>query len=629
MPAVLAHALGAWTFLAGPLLRRGTGPWTLYALLAGASLALAATLGRSRPGAGAPFLGAAAAALPLAFLDRASGAVWIAAGAAVYALPVAARVVAIPWQSTARLCRMLVLAVLLPGSVTGLAAAACTRGPRVADVFEDGHMLLPASEYLRGEKPYRDIVPGHGLVSDGGLALVELRVFGDDYRGVYRGEKASGVLFWPAFYAIVAAATGSPGAAFAGLLLSFLFFPQYFLFRAMMSLWTLALAGYAARTRRRGAWIACGALLPLGLCIAVEFAAYAGVGVVVALVVARGRRSENARAAALGGAASAAAIALILALLGVLGGFLHATFVFLPELLPAYAIGFPKPVWLRDLAGLGTSLQDGVMLLYGFVALSVVLLGAFLPRAPRVGARGRAALPVAAWAVAAMLSVLERQHLQYPLLVMPIGLLLFIRWAADHRRWTSPFRILPAAALSVLVLARRPIIFGAIVAITLARPPEAPANHRALEAPPRARGALFSRTDAALVASTAEMLRRTDLRAGDTWFDFVGAPGLYYLFDRDCPIRYYEAGFYETEQAQREVIQAIATNPHVRVALVSGLWTSAIDGVPNDRRTPLVAKYLREEFRPSYREGDVEWWLRKESTGATSAGPKTSPPRPP
>ena len=186
--------------------------------------------------------------------------------------------------------RALTLAVLLPGSVTAMAAAAVMRSPRVVNIFEDGHSLLPASEYFRGELPYRDIVPGHGLVSDGVLAFVQLRVFGDDVGGLKRGEKLSGALFWPGFYAVGYAATGSPAFALGSLIFSFFAMPQYQNPRAIVALWLLALALYASRSKRRLAWLAFGAAVPLGLCIAVEFTFYSACAGAVALWVARGRR---------------------------------------------------------------------------------------------------------------------------------------------------------------------------------------------------------------------------------------------------------------------------------------------------------------------------------------------------
>ena len=260
------------------------------------------------------------------------------------------------------------------------------------NIFEDGHSLLPASEYFRGELPYRDIVPGHGLVSDGLLAFVQLRVFGDDVGGLKRGEKVCGALFWPGFYAIGYAATGSPAFALGGLLFSFFAMPQYQNPRAIVALWLLALALYASRSKRRVAWLAFGAAVPLGLCVAVEFTFYSACAGAVALWVARGRRLVHLGWMAFGAAASSAAIALCFLALGILPGFLRTTFLYVPSLLPVYAQGLPALHRPRGGAAQWLALfGDETALLYGFTAVSLVLLGAYLPQAPRVGPRSEAA----------------------------------------------------------------------------------------------------------------------------------------------------------------------------------------------------------------------------------------------
>jgi hypothetical protein len=103
-----------------------------------------------------------------------------------------------------------------------------------------------------------------------------------------------------------------------------------------------------------------------------------------------------------------------------------------------------------------------------------------------------------------------------------------------------------------------------------------------------------------LVASDRRLLRLTRVLA--------------VAVDRDCPIRYYEVPFYETPAAQLEVIEAVRRNRRVRAVLVvSGRWEQAIDGVPNAVRAPLVAAFVRTNFRPGYRKEGVEFWLRKES----------------
>ncbi|HEV7501459.1 MAG TPA: hypothetical protein VGQ33_15700, partial [Vicinamibacteria bacterium] len=401
-PAVVAHALAVWTVFAGALVPLGVWPLGLLAAAAGLSLSLVVFLGKGSAAAGAPYLGAASPILLLGFLGTTSGMRAFVGTVAGFALPVLARAAADRRPQLTRWMRALTLAVLLPGSVTAMAAAAVMRAPRIVSIFEDGHSLLPASEYLRGELPYRDIVPGHGLVSDGLLAALQLRVFGDDVGGLKRGEKVSGALFWPGFYAVGYAATGSPAFALGGLLFSFFVLPQYQNPRAIVALWLLALALYASRSRRRGAWLAFGAAVPLGLCIAVEFTFSAACAGAVALWVARGRRLVHLGWMAFGGAASCAVLALVFQAFGILGGFVRTTFIDVPSLLPVYAQGFPRLSRPAGAAQWLAALGDETFLLYGFTALSLVLLGVFLPQAPRVGPRVRAFLPLCAWSVVAL-----------------------------------------------------------------------------------------------------------------------------------------------------------------------------------------------------------------------------------
>src|SRR5258705_9112571 len=57
-------------------------------------------------------------------------------------------------------------------SATSLLAA---EGMPHADLFEDSHNLLAASEMLRGELLYREVIPSHGLMQDGLLPYAALR----------------------------------------------------------------------------------------------------------------------------------------------------------------------------------------------------------------------------------------------------------------------------------------------------------------------------------------------------------------------------------------------------------------------------------------------------------------------
>lgn len=61
---------------------------------------------------------------------------------------------------------------------------------------------------------------------------------------------------------------------------------------------------------------------------------------------------------------------------------------------------------------------------------------------------------------------------------------------------------------------------------------------------------------------------RTTLRPGETFYDFVNAPILYFLFDLPCPIRQPEVPFYQSEEGQREVIARLESDPSVRAVLM-------------------------------------------------------------
>jgi hypothetical protein len=129
---------------------------------------------------------------------------------------------------------------------------------------------------------------------------------------------------------------------------------------------------------------------------------------------------------------------------------------------------------------------------------------------------------------------------------------------------------------------------------------------------PRARGALSKSTDAAVI-DVVQRYAASHLQPNDTWFDFTNRANLYFLLDRDCPIRQLEVAFYETEARQREVIRRIEQNPHIRFALMppDPIDTTAVDGVPNRVRAPLVYQYLQSHFTPDRTEGGVEFWRRR------------------
>jgi hypothetical protein len=129
---------------------------------------------------------------------------------------------------------------------------------------------------------------------------------------------------------------------------------------------------------------------------------------------------------------------------------------------------------------------------------------------------------------------------------------------------------------------------------------------------PRARGALSKSSDAAVI-DVVQRYAASHLQPNETWFDFTNRGNLYFLLDRDCPMRQLEVAFYETAERQRDVIRRIEQNPRIRFALMppEPIDNTAVDGVPNRVRAPLVYQYLRAHFTPDHEEGGVNFWRRK------------------
>ncbi|MFN2386598.1 MAG: hypothetical protein ABR576_09995 [Thermoanaerobaculia bacterium] len=504
-------------------------------------------------------------------------------------------------------CRRLAVFVLLPGCFTALAATYSFKGPAVMAVFEDGHGLMPASEYLRGEIPYRDFVPGHGYLGDGGLQVAGLALYENSYRGAVLPARIIGAFYWLVIFLLGFAATGSPSAAFAAVALSFLAFPEYAFLRGLPSIAASALAVYAARARSERAWYCSGLAVALSLLWAVEFALYTLPVLFVALLTARGNRTRMLRSSVGGLVTGLLALCGIFLGVGVLGEFLETTFLYVPSLLPAYATG---PSRLRGF-GMLSFLREKDAFFVAFCCAAAVVLATRIWRAPVVGPRARGLLPLLVWVLVAVLSVVERNHVEYAAVLVPLGIVSLVRWLKSHRPWNAPRSVIAAVILACGLLVWRPRAFVPTLAVAVAVP-AGPHTLASFPELPRGRGAVFSADDARIVRSAAEFLKSGALTSSETWFDFSSQPGLYFLFDRDCPIRYSETGFHEAPERQAEVIDSIDRNRRVKAVLMTASdWSETIDGVPNSVRAPLVAAFVRSRFRPFYERDGVQFWLRR------------------
>jgi len=476
-------------------------------------------------------------------------------------------------------------------------------GKERLNFFEDGHSLPIASEYLRGELPYRDTFPVHGLGQDGLLDYLAFRVNGVTAGEALRARQVTATLNSVAIYALGAAMTGVPEVGLA----------TYFFAnltgltrapRATPALFTLVLIVQAIRKRDTRYLIAAGVGAVLSGINSLDFGLYTFIVLVVAALRFTPRRMEAIRRAAIGIAIGVVPLFLTFAILGILDDFFRSTFVEVLSLGPAYTLNlFIPPRSIAEVLAFPELLPAvfrGDAMHY-LTWCGIAIATAVLLARPR----RRSLEPfviIGLWVTVAAISYAERHHLYFIDAVAPMiicGTFLAIRRRAA---------LAPVLVATVLI-ASMPTTHVAVLGwVRRVRGPTEEGWSEVRDVP-RARGVLMRAREANELASVKKYVGLT-LQPDETFFDFTNRAIFFYLLDRDNPIRHVEVAYYESEEQQRAVIAAIERNPKIRAALVppGGIL---VDGVPHEVRAPLVWQYLQEHFYPDFEEGTVVFWRRR------------------
>ncbi len=462
------------------------------------------------------------------------------------------------------------------------------------DFFEDGHDLQAANELLRGKRPYRDIVPIHGFLSDGGFGWLVTKLGGDSAGAVLKTRLVMASLTVAAIYFVALAASGSAEAALLAAFLAYALLPIYTVWsRPLFPLVALACAIASVRLRSARWMIAAGAALVPAALFSLDMAAYSAI---VALVAAL--RARFLKQLAIGAAVAAVPVLLVFTI----GGFLIDAFrVTVAEVLTirsAVIAPLAVPDCFRSLGAFMAMLTDRNSI--SFIAWTIALIGsaAMLTRKPR---RGDAVWLTGLWIVVACISYARRQELYFDFAVAAFLVsLLFI------------FRRRQAAVVLaiVLVLVATPFdhLFNMATPLRQTRGLQR-TTFRPFGGSRRAAGAIFDGPTVTALETTQRFL--ATLKPDDTFADFANAGLLYYLFERETPIRYNSVMMYESEAAQRQVIDTLERR-RVAAALIAfpGALTN-VDGVPNRVRAPLVWQYLQAHYAPALEENGVVFWRRR------------------
>jgi hypothetical protein len=478
--------------------------------------------------------------------------------------------------------------------------------PRV-NLFEDAHGIVPAGEMLQGELPYRDIIPVHGFVEDGLLDYVSMRARGATLGNALKSRAVFGSLNAVGVYALTAAATGSAEGGWLGFLLAALMGTIPTTSRVVPQLFTLAILAAAVRLRRSSLFAAAGFGAVLSLLTSLDFGLYTTLVVVIAVVRFRPKPLHALRDAAIGAACAAVPLFAIFGALGIARSFVSTTLFEVLTLGPVSTMTpFTAPAAFKTYRFFPEALvaffDRGATMYVVWACAAIFTAVALTARARR---RVEPLLLIAVWIVAGGMSYAARHHLHFQFAVAP--LLAAAAWtlARLRSRWA------PLAFLALLMLGQLTVH---VIVDGMVRTAAGPLDQSlvTIDDLSRARGALFNKDDARTV-QTARKFVAQSLGPVETFVDFTNRPMLYFLLDRDCPIRQLGPSWYEPEERQRAVIAMIDRNPHVRAALVpNGLSDgTGLDNVPNQTRAPLVWQYLQTNFVPQYEENGMVWWHRK------------------
>ena len=473
-------------------------------------------------------------------------------------------------------------------------------GKERLDFFEDSHSLPIASEYLRGELPYRDNLPVHGLGEDGGFDSLTFRLTGVTAGNALQARMIVATLNAVAIYALGAELTGVPEVGLVAYFFATL--TGYTrMSRATPALFTLLLIVLAIRKRDSRYLIPAGVGAVLCGLHSLDFGLYTFLALLFAALRFAPNRLQAIRRAAIGVGAAALLLFGALAIFGILDDFVRSTFVEILSMGPAYTMNlFTPPRDLPQFPEFFAALFRGDAFPY-FMWCGIAIATAVLLARPRRRSR-EAFVVLGLWVVIGAISYAERHHLYYIDAVAPLligGTFLALRKRASFA---------PALVVVLLVASMPTTHIGILGWVRRLRGP-AEEGWTEVRDVPRARGVFIRAKEAAELASVKKYVSLT-LQRDETFFDFTNRAIFFYFLNRENPVRHVEVAYYESESAQRAVIAALEHNPKVRAALVppGGIL---VDGVPHELRAPLVWQYLQEHFTPDFEEGGVVFWRRR------------------
>jgi hypothetical protein len=496
------------------------------------------------------------------------------------------------------------------------------------DLFHRGESIGPASDYLRGRIPFRDVFALHGMLQDGLLDAWLMEIFGRSLDVAIMRTVVVGAFLGPAIWYLGLALFDSiPLALFCVAMGSWTTAEND---RTIFQVAAAALFWNALRRRSRVSAVCSGVFAGAALFFSYEIGMYSILGALAASlllwIVARRTPWDGLppfTAAAffvLGALLGAAPFAIYLALHGALGDFAATSFVVIPRIIDAvWSLPFPDLVstFRKDL-NLHT-LSDFVLWEKFHLVVSPLTIAIaavyFIQRwlRRRVETLDYALLILTVFATVAQRTAFGRvsfthQYFAAFLIGPLIVLLALLAFRILRNVWRDGDQGARAfvAAIAVTALPVVGVLFWIpdLVNARLQDFIRYPYRHARIERDPHAEEVSWRITDVA--ASIRELTR-----PGEPMFDFSNQPAFYFFADRPNPTRFYQVPILSPRELQAETIRALErAKPKVILRRSPELFDQ-FDGVTNDLRAQAVSAYIDDAYHFHKAVRGVELWTRR------------------
>ncbi len=525
--------------------------------------------------------------------------------------------------------------VIFPALVYLISYASTAHPAQWIDLFHRGESIGPASDYLRGKAPYRDVFVLHGMLEDGVLDAWLMQLFGRSLAvAVWRTVLLGGMLGVSLWYLGIALFRSMPLAMVVVAMGAWTTAENN---RTFFQVAAVALFWWGFRHSRRAALFISGTIAAITLFFSYDIGVYTIAGGIAAclLVAIASQRSawEGMRplAAALwfvaGIATGAVPFIAYLASRGGLAAFAQQSFVQIPAIIDAvWSLPFPDLVSpFRGNVGADV-IADFVFREKFHLILTPLTLGiAVVYLLRRWWLRSLSSFDYALMVLTVFAAVAQRtafgraefRHQYFaaflvgPIIVMEIALVLRAMKAMWRDGNTGERSFVALIALAILPPFALMFWIPDLV------------NYRIDETAryvPRVSGAVRDGRAEEIVnrvdAVSQEITRLT--RTNETIYDFSNQPAFYFFANRPNATRFYQVPIASPQQFQAEVLRDLQrARPRV-VIRTSPENYDTFDGVPNALRAQAVSAYIDDCYRFYKSVRGVELWTRR-----TDARPAT------